>query len=111
MVTAVPNLPSEFQAGRERNKRGRANGLIPVKSAERPTQPLLLIFHWLEVNQMSTPICKEGWKIQSFAGYIDIPPNQIQGFITKEKGENEFGIGNCPCGVVFPSKINTCLLR
>lgn len=44
--------------------------------------------------------------MQIFARYIDIPPKN-QGFIRKEKGENEFGVGNCPGRGAFPSTINT----
>ena len=101
---------------RERGIRGEGQSgimlLMPVKSAKRPTQQLLLIFHWLELNQMSPPPAKKSGRC-SFCGYIDIlpptPPNQS--FFRKEKGKNEFGVVSCPSGIVFPPQINTCLLR
>lgn len=80
------------------------------QSVKRPTQPVILKFHWLELHQITASISRKPVRCIFFRDTLTLPPLK-SGFIRKEEGMNEFGVGYYTGGVICPSKMDTCLLR
>lgn len=103
---------------RQRGIRGEARSgimlVIPSNKLRGPLNNFYSYFTGWNLIKCLPHLQKKSGRC-SFCRHIYIlsppPPNQSFFRKKKKKGENEFGVVNCPSGIVFPSQLNTSLLR
>lgn len=99
--------PYFWVPGRERNERGRANGHMLVQSAESPTQRCLLVFHWLELDQMSTllPSARKPGRWKFLLGTLTLLPTCPQIGVLLERKRERMNLGSANLWLFFLLKL------